>query len=318
MPQFSFHDSLRTELHPCAVDFPETSFFGPRQASLNGSSPELPTPTEVREYTGNENYGTVALPELGLFVKWGREHLVRIEEAQSLQAIRRAFLNNEVPVPELVAWRSEDDINYLYMSLVPGVTLDSCWSTLTTEERSTIADQLGETLTTLRSVRQSHGNEYIGKSTMFVPHMVRWLTNHQAHSIMAQYRQSISKATPLALSPTPKSSMMLCNSGRWIGYPWRRGLQTPSDNSYQTTRPYASPTQTFIWATSCSLESRARDASLVWWIGAKLAGTQSFGSTCAWNVQRTATNGLKVDRVLKLCPDESETLTTYWSWRGPA
>jgi hypothetical protein len=51
---------------------------------------------------------------------------------------------------------------------------------------------------------------------------------------------------------------------------------------------------------------------------AKLAGTQSFGSTCAWNVQRTATNGLKVDRVLKLCPDESETLTTYWSWRGPA
>jgi hypothetical protein len=27
-----------------------------------------------------------------------------------------------------------------------------------------------------------------------------------------------------------------------------------------------------------------------------------------------------VDRVLKRCPDESESeaLTTYWSWRGPA
>ena len=25
-----------------------------------------------------------------------------------------------------------------------------------------------------------------------------------------------------------------------------------------------------------------------------------------------------VDRVLKRCPDESEALTTYRSWRGPA
>ena len=87
MPQFSFEDSLRTELHPSAVDFPETSFFRPREASPNGPNPALPTPTEVRGYTGNEHYDTVALLDLGLFVKWGREHLVRIEEAQSLQAI---------------------------------------------------------------------------------------------------------------------------------------------------------------------------------------------------------------------------------------
>jgi len=79
------------------VDFLETSFFRPREGPLNGSNPEFPTPTEVRELTDNENYGTVALSDLGLFVKWQFEHLVRIEEAQSLQAIRLAFSNNEVP-----------------------------------------------------------------------------------------------------------------------------------------------------------------------------------------------------------------------------
>ena len=121
LPTFTFDDSLRTELHPCAVDVLESSFFRAREASPGNPSPELPAPKQVREYTGNENYGSVALTDLGLFVKWGREHLVRTEEAQSLQAIWQAFSNNEVPAPELVAWRSENIINYLYMSLVPGL-----------------------------------------------------------------------------------------------------------------------------------------------------------------------------------------------------
>jgi hypothetical protein len=99
MPQLSFDDSLRTELHPCAVDFPKTSFFRPREAPLNGSNPELPTPTQVCEYTGNENYGTVALPHLGLSVKYGREHLVRIEEVQSLQAIHGLSRPMKYPFP---------------------------------------------------------------------------------------------------------------------------------------------------------------------------------------------------------------------------
>jgi len=145
MPRLIFDDSLRTELNPNAVDFPETTFFRHQEEedSPSSSCQKLPTLTEVRGYTGNESYGSVALPELGLFVKWGRKHLVRIEEAQSLQAIRRAFPNND-RVPELIAWRSEDDTNYVYMSLVPEVALGSCWSTLTIAERTTIADQLGE------------------------------------------------------------------------------------------------------------------------------------------------------------------------------
>jgi len=100
-----------------------------------------------------------------------------------------------LPVPELVAWRPEDNINHLYMSLIPGVTSNSCWSTLTTEERTTIADQLGDILTTFRSARQSHGTEYIGKNAGIVPYTSRWLNNHQAHSIMVPFKQAASAVT---------------------------------------------------------------------------------------------------------------------------
>jgi hypothetical protein len=196
MSQFAFDDSLRTELRPCAVDIPESSFFRRQETSPNAPGPKLPTPTEVRSYTGHDNYGAVAFHELGLFVKWGREHLVRIEEAQSLRAIRRAFPKNEVPVPELVAWRSEDDINYIYMSLVPGVTLESCWSTLTKAERMTIADELGEIFKHLRSVQQQPEIEYIGENAGFVSRTVQWLTIHQAHLIMVRYKPPTSTATP--------------------------------------------------------------------------------------------------------------------------
>lgn len=48
----------------------------------------------------------------------------------------------QVPVPELVAWRSENETNSIYFGLVSGVTLEFCWSTLTTVERMTIAEQL--------------------------------------------------------------------------------------------------------------------------------------------------------------------------------
>ena len=64
LPMFTFDDSLRTELHPCAVDVLQSSFFRAREASPGNPSPELPTPKQVREYTGNENYGSVALTDL--------------------------------------------------------------------------------------------------------------------------------------------------------------------------------------------------------------------------------------------------------------
>ena len=64
LPMFEFDYSLRTELHPCAVDVLESSLFRAREASPENPSPESPTPKQVREYTGNENYGSVALTDL--------------------------------------------------------------------------------------------------------------------------------------------------------------------------------------------------------------------------------------------------------------
>lgn len=196
----AFENSLRTERHPGTLDFPDTAFFRRQKASSSDSRQELPTPNEVREYAGNADYGTVTLPDLGVFVKWGREDLVRIEEAQSLQAVRRAFPNNEVPFPELVAWRSQAYINYIYMSLVPGVTLSSRWSTLITGEWATIADQLGEFLKTLRSVRQ-RSDEYVGENVKpFRERSAGWLARtHKVLLIVARPKQRSS----LSANSTP-------------------------------------------------------------------------------------------------------------------
>jgi hypothetical protein len=90
------------------------------------------------------------------------------------------------------------------MSPVPGVTLKSCWSTFTTEKRTTIADQLGAILTTLRSVRQIHGAEYIDENATYVPHVIRWLTRCKARSIMVPSKQATSAVTQSAISLIPR------------------------------------------------------------------------------------------------------------------
>lgn len=159
--QFTFDDLLRTELGPASVDFLETGFFRSREAWPN--RPSLPTTAHVRDRVGGETAGTVSFPELGLFVKFGPPHRVRLEEAQALQAIRRAFPSDEVRSPELVGWRKEGDVSYIYMSLIPGPTLEACWPTLTFAERTNVTDQLAQMLASLRGVRQDRGIEYIGE-----------------------------------------------------------------------------------------------------------------------------------------------------------
>lgn len=134
----------------CAVDFHQSSFF--QRQDGKAEMPELPTPSAVRAKDHGDIFGTVAYPEMGLMVKYGLEHKVAIHEAQTLQALRAAFPNNEVKCPEVYGWRSEESINYLYMSLMPGVTLDSVWDSLSVSEKTDIIDELRHMVTCLRSL----------------------------------------------------------------------------------------------------------------------------------------------------------------------
>lgn len=158
MAQPSRHDSLDT-IHS-TLDSTHTSSFEHQDQSVD--MPELPTPSEVRAKHNGNSFGTVSFPDRELFVKYGPPHKASIDEAQTLQALRQAFPNNEVPIPQLRGWRTEEGINYIYMSLIPGSTLESVWSTLSVSEKDRIATQVKQIVASLRSLGQQPENRFIG------------------------------------------------------------------------------------------------------------------------------------------------------------
>lgn len=148
MAQLVYDERLSPSI--CAVDFHDSSFFQSRDGQTGML--QLPTPSAVRAKNHGNDFGVVAYPEMGLMVKYGLEHKVAVHEAQTLQALRAAFPDNAVKCPELYGWRSEDDINYLYMSLIQGVTLESVWESLSTSEKMDIVDELRHITSCLRSL----------------------------------------------------------------------------------------------------------------------------------------------------------------------
>ena len=162
MVRLTYDDRLRCdgEAVPAAIDFLDTRFFAEQDDF--GSSRQLPEPAAVRASRPDQTSGKVAFEDLGVFIKFGQQHKVSIEEAQAMQAIRRALPDSEIPVPELIAWRSIEDINFIYMSYVKGSTLTSSWSDLTQEEKSTISDQLRRMTDSLRSIEHDHTEPFIG------------------------------------------------------------------------------------------------------------------------------------------------------------
>lgn len=169
MVHLTYDKALHADPPPISVDFLETRFF---REHGSGSSSQLPEPASLRALRPDTNSGIVRFEKLGLFVKYGLEHKVGIEEAQTLQAIHRAFPNNEIPVPELVAWRRSEGVNFIYMSLVDGITLESCWMELTEAEKTTITNQLQDAVQSLRSMQQHHGESFIGRTTTGSSHPV--------------------------------------------------------------------------------------------------------------------------------------------------
>ena len=85
---------------------------------------DLPTPAEVR--VPGRFLGIVLFEDLGIYVKFGDPSRVKIEEAQAMRAISQTFPNHQIPVPELYAFRVFERLNFIYMSLIPGLTMKDC------------------------------------------------------------------------------------------------------------------------------------------------------------------------------------------------
>lgn len=155
-----FDDSLLPDALTDDVEFRNTSYF--RVAARSIPVPPLPPPAAVLAERPHAHSGTVRYEHLGLIVKFGLAHKVRVEEAQALQAVRRASPHNEVPVPELYGWKSSAGYNFIYMSLLPGQTLNSVWASLSTPERESIAEQLSRMVSKLRGLKQFPSKDCIG------------------------------------------------------------------------------------------------------------------------------------------------------------
>jgi hypothetical protein len=82
---------------------------------------------------------TARFEDLGLLVKFGSHITVR--EAQCQWVIRETF-GEEVPVPEVYAWRVEGGRVFIYMQLIRGDTLMEWWEKLGGTDREVVCNLL--------------------------------------------------------------------------------------------------------------------------------------------------------------------------------
>ena len=151
--------STLPDVSKAGMDFLDTSFF-----KTDGLSqvPSLPTPAEIHRQYPKLEIGVAKFEYLDLAVKVAHKSRFKLEEAQVMIAIRRAFPDGEVPVPEVFGWRQNNDMIYIYMSLMPGKTLGEAWPTLTSSEKTSICDQLSRVVTSLRRIRPDPDQAFIG------------------------------------------------------------------------------------------------------------------------------------------------------------
>lgn len=135
------------------MDFLDTSFFQTRDSAE--ARPELPTPCSLFEEYGDCGADVIKIEKLNLAIKTDSQAHLNLEEAQTLWAIRKAFPNGEIPVPEVFGWRKYEDRVFIYMSLVPGETLRDVWPSLTEGDKASLQNQLKHIIGGLRNLKQS-------------------------------------------------------------------------------------------------------------------------------------------------------------------
>jgi aminoglycoside phosphotransferase (APT) family kinase protein len=148
------------------MDSLDTSFF----QNDTSPPPQLPTPAFIIERYGDKGRCVVTIDELDMVVKINYESDLRLEEVQTMRAIREMFLHHDVqvPVPEVFGWRRHGEQVFIYMSLIPGKTLRQAWPDLTVDDKKSIQRRLSQIVTALRQITQENPNkigEFFHEST---------------------------------------------------------------------------------------------------------------------------------------------------------
>lgn len=164
---------------PSRLDFRETSFF----TSANSNLPSAADVLQRHAKDSRSPHGIAIFEELALVVKFGQPSHVHLDNALTMRALWQAFPNREIPVPEVFGWRSEDNKNFIYMSLVPGKHLYEVWTTLSPSEKESICKDLGSIQGYLRRLRPESEETFIGMPTSVIgPRM--WIRRHEADKFL--------------------------------------------------------------------------------------------------------------------------------------
>ena len=129
------------------MDFVDSSFF-------KTAGRKLPYPQQL----GASREGITIISEMQLVIKFGPR--VTIDEAVTMWVVRK-YLGQQVPVPELFGWRVYQKTVFIYMELIPGVTLKERWGDMDLPDKNSICGQLHNMLFSLRQLQQE--NTFIGE-----------------------------------------------------------------------------------------------------------------------------------------------------------
>jgi hypothetical protein len=173
------HISALPDISKANVDFLDSSFF----QSAKSPRPELPTPASIIQQYGDNGACVVKIESLNLVVKINQASYLRLEEVQTMLAIRQVFPNGEVPVPEVFGWRKYEDQVFIYMSLVHGQTLREAWSSLTVDDKRSLQSDLSQIVASIRRITQDSPHVIGTKPN---PNLRMMLTRSQHLSIKAK------------------------------------------------------------------------------------------------------------------------------------
>ncbi|KAF5017408.1 hypothetical protein F66182_10664 [Fusarium sp. NRRL 66182] len=143
--------SALPDITQAEMDFLDSSFF----QSSNASRPQLPSPSSILEEYGDRGADVIKIEKLSMAVKINYDSHLNLEEVQTMWAIRKAFPNKEVPVPEVFGWRKYADRVFIYMSLVRGETLRDAWPALTENDKASLQTKLRDIVGFLRQLTQT-------------------------------------------------------------------------------------------------------------------------------------------------------------------
>lgn len=257
------------------MNFLDSSFF-------KEPSKSLPTPAQVRALSkdihANPQPQPVIFEESKVFVKFGP--YVTIAEAQCLWMIKRTF-GDEIPVPEVFGWRvDEENYVFLYMELIQGQTLQDGWNELTSQDKSSLCDELCQIVNRLRRFEQDPSDQYIGtprsKWEGYYLHLIEcfqvpWGTSN-SWIMFFNHTRKLGLSSPSRISTTGFPTY------HNHGFLLRRNTTTPIGLCYRTVGSLNLLMATSTEGTSSSLPANQLE-SLLSWTGPKRDGIQTTGST---------------------------------------